>query len=259
MDLISAILLGLLQGITEFLPVSSSGHLLIAQKILGVNPPGMMVEVTLHLATVLSTIVVFRKDILQILTKTLTFKKSKEGRYSINILISLIPIMVVGLFFKDNVEAIFTGDLTIVGISLIVTSLLLFTSEKINKSDKVITPLRAFGIGMFQAIAVLPGLSRSGSTISGGLLLGVSKSEVAKFSFLMVLIPIMGDSFLEIVSGNIVSSGAIPITSLIAGFIAAFTSGLIACNFMVNLVRRSGLSPFAVYCLILGVITLTIL
>lgn len=257
MSTLEALLLGLVQGLTEFLPVSSSGHLTIAKELFGVESESLAFEVAVHAATVLSTIVVFRKEIWDLLCGLFKFKYNSETRYICMILISLIPVFIVGVFFKDKVEALFGSGLLVVGIALIVTSLLLFLSEKLSpkgeKSEKGITFRSAIIMGLAQAVAVVPGLSRSGSTISAGLLCGVKKADVAKFSFLMVLIPILGEAFLELVGGDLAaaSSGIEP-TALIVGFLSAFASGLFACKVMIELVKRTRLRYFAYYCVLIG-------
>lgn len=248
-----ALLLGLIQGFTEFLPVSSSGHLAIAQEVLGSNPSGLKFEVAVHAATVLSTLVVFRKDIFSLLLGFIKFQKNEETMYLFNIFISMIPVMIVGLFFRDYVEYIFGSGLLIVGISLLITSVLLFLSSTVKSSTKKLSPQKSFIIGIAQAVAILPGLSRSGATISTGLLLGIKKEEIARFSFLMVLIPILGEAFLNIVSGDFFSGDQIKISSLLVGFIAAFISGLVACTAMINIVKRVKLTGFAYYCAIIGI------
>ncbi len=255
-----ALILGILQGLTEFLPVSSSGHLAIGQELFGVNSPGVLFEVVLHTATVLSTIIVFRKEILGLLSGLFKFELNYETRYIFNIAISMIPVLIIGIFFKDYVEQIFGSGLTIVGISLLVTSALLFLTTVIKPGNGDITPGRALIVGIAQAIAVLPGLSRSGATISAGLLSGVKREEIAKFSFLMVLVPILGEAFLSIVSGEISEASAgIGLSVLFTGFVAAFVSGLFACKIMINIVKRVKLTAFAIYCALAGILALALL
>lgn len=258
MSVIEAIILGVVQGLTEFLPVSSSGHLAIGQHLLGSNPPGLEFEIMVHFATVLSTIVIFRKEILGLLKGLTLFKYNIETKYLLNIVISMIPVLIVGLFFKDFVEGIFGTGLLVVGVSLIITSILLYLTTIIKPREKEINGPRAFIIGLAQAIAVLPGLSRSGATISTGLLLGIKKSDIARFSFLMVLVPILGEAFLSIVKGEMSGSADISVISLAAGFVAAFVSGLLACKVMIEIVKRFKLTWFAIYCALLGVVTLFI-
>ncbi len=262
MEWFEALILGLLQGLTEFLPVSSSGHLAIGRDLLGIEASGDLVfEVTVHAATVLSTIVVFRKEILKLLRGFFRFRMNDETDYILKILFSMIPVFVVGMFFKDQVEALFTS-MVVVGVALIVTALLLFFSDiasrraqEENDARNGIHFWQAFAVGIGQALAVIPGLSRSGTTISTGLLCGVKREVMAQFSFLMVLIPILGETFLDVVGGEMAASsiGTLP---LAVGFLAAFFSGLFACRVMIALVRRARLSWFAIYCAIVGTLVL---
>lgn len=256
-----SIILGLVQGLTEFLPVSSSGHLAIGRELLGVEASEDLVfEVAVHAATVLATIVVFRKQIWQLLCGLFKFKYNDETDYILKICVSMIPVFVVGMFFKDYVEGLF-GSLIVVGIALIVTAILLYFSDRASASRKSvsrpearngITYGQALTVGLGQALAVVPGLSRSGTTISTGLLCGVKRENVAQFSFLMVLVPILGEAFLDIVGGDMASSsiGALP---LLLGFAAAFISGLFACKVMIALVKKAKLKWFALYCAIVGI------
>lgn len=254
-----AIILGLVQGLTEFLPVSSSGHLAIGREILGVGGgEDLSFEVAVHAATVLATILVFRKEIWSLLKGLFKFKYNDQTDYICKILVAIIPVGIVGVFFKDYVESIFSS-LLVVGIALLVTALLLFFSdlklpERISqKPDKRngISYVQALVVGLAQAVAVVPGLSRSGATISAGLLSGVKRENVAKFSFLIVLIPVLGEAFLDVVGGDFSASkvGALP---LLLGFVAAFASGLFACKAMIELVKKAKLKWFALYCAILG-------
>ena len=261
MEWFEAIILGLIQGLTEFLPVSSSGHLVIGRELLGVEASEDLVfEVLVHAATVLSTIVVFRKQIWSLLKGFFKFKYNDETDYLLKIAVSMIPVFIVGVFFKDYVEGLF-GSLTAVGCALLVTALLLAFSDLASKPGRApflpagkeyrngISYWQAFVIGLGQAIAVAPGLSRSGTTISTGLICGVKRDIMAQFSFLMVLVPILGEAFLDIVSGEFSASsvGALP---LILGFISAFISVLFACKVMIALVKKAKLSWFALYCAI---------
>lgn len=309
MEWFEAILLGLLQGLTEFLPVSSSGHLQIGKELLGIESSGDLVfEVVVHAATVLSTIVVFRKQIWELL-KSLFVKdglfrsiahpsKFNDGTdYVLKILLSMIPVFIVGMFFKDAVEGLFGSSIHVVAGALLVTAALLLLSDNAGKifgrccrrrkcaeadavsckgsepaktTDKCaeatevvetvdkgrrngISYWQAFVVGLGQAIAVIPGLSRSGTTIATGLLCGVKRDVVAQFSFLMVLIPILGEAFLEIVGGDMASStvGALP---LVLGFISAFVAGLFACRVMIALVKKTKLGWFALYCAVVAVL-----
>lgn len=256
MTLIESILLGILQGLTEFLPVSSSGHLELASALFGIREPGsLQFTMAVHGATVLSTIVVFWKEIGRLLRGFFQFRMNHEMRFMINIFISMIPIGLVGLFFKDRIEALFTGNLLLVGSMLLVTALLLTFSNYARPRGRAITPRNALLIGLAQACAVLPGLSRSGATISTGLLLGIKREEVAKFSFLMVLIPILGMNFLELI-GTPAPGISVPAGNIIAGFLAAFITGTIACKWMISLVSRGKLIWFAVYCAVVGIVTI---
>ncbi len=257
MEWFQAIILGLVQGLTEFLPVSSSGHLAIGREILGVEASGDLVfEVAVHAATVLATIVVFRKQILDLLKGLFKFRYNDETDYVCKILVSMIPVFVVGMFFKDFVEGLFSS-LLVVGIALVVTSALLFFSDRkpVAASGKEerngISFWQALVVGLGQALAVIPGLSRSGTTISTGLLCGVKRENVAQFSFLMVLIPILGEAFLDLVGGDMSASsiGALP---LALGFVSAFVSGLFACKVMIALVKKAKLKWFALYCVLVG-------
>lgn len=263
MEWYEALLLGLIQGLTEFLPVSSSGHLAIGQQILNLDTSAadnLLFTVTVHFATVLSTVVILWKEIAFLFKGTfLTPVWNNEKKYVSKILISMIPIFIIGMFFKDYVEDIFGSGLLVVGCSLLLTSLLLsfayFAKSRIKEN---ISYADAFIIGLGQAIAVLPGLSRSGTTIATGLILGNKKESVAKFSFLMVLVPIAGESLLNII--DIIKEPAIignmSIVSLFIGFLAAFASGCMACKFMINLVQRGKLIYFAIYCAVIGAITI---
>ncbi len=251
-----ALFFGVVQGLTEFLPVSSSGHLQIFNELFhcGTGEENMMFTIVVHAATVCSTIVALRKEILALLTGLFRFKWNPETQYLAKIAISMIPIMVVGLFFKDYVESIFGSGILVVGCCLLVTAALLTFSYYAKPRPKENISFKdAFIIGLSQAIAVLPGLSRSGTTLSTGILLGNKKEQVAKFSFLMVLVPILGEAFLELISGDMAST-SIPVSSLIIGFVSAFVSGYLACTWMIRLVQRGKLVYFAYYCFIVGAI-----
>ncbi|MBQ7222143.1 MAG: undecaprenyl-diphosphate phosphatase [Bacteroidales bacterium] len=253
MNTIEAILLGILQGLTEFLPVSSSGHLVIAKELFGIETGNLSFEIVVHAATVLSVIVCFWKEILDLLSGLFKFKYNDQTKYILMICVSMIPVFIVGMFFKDKVEGIFTSGLLTVGIALLVTALLLLLSEIIKPVEKPMTYGKAFLMGIAQAVAVIPGLSRSGSTISTGLMCGVRKSEVTQFSFLMVLVPILGEAFLSLLGGEFNPAASnISILSLCLGFIAAFLSGVFACRVMIALVKKARLKWFALYCAIVG-------
>ncbi|CDN32962.1 Undecaprenyl-diphosphatase [Mucinivorans hirudinis] len=261
MELLEAIILGLVQGLTEFLPVSSSGHLVIAKEILGVdiNEEAMLTfGVVVHSATVLATITVFGKTIGDLLKGLFKFKYNEQTKYLFMIAVSMIPVMVVGLFFKSQVEAFFGEGLMLVGAMLLITSALLTLSYFLTpKNPKPLTYSKAFGIGIAQAVAVLPGISRSGATISTGLLLGIDKKKIAAFSFLMVLVPILGEAFLELLDGKFSpDASGISTMALIGGFLTAYASGLFACKVMINIVAKGKLYWFAIYCALLGAVTL---
>jgi len=257
MSWIEALILGLVQGLTEFLPVSSSGHLVIGKELLGVevNPDAETTfEVLVHCATVLSTLFVFRIEILKLLQGFFKFRMNEETQYIIKICVSMIPVLVVGLFFKQQVKGFFGEGVILVGGMLLVTAILLTLTHFVKfKQGKEISYLNAFIIGVSQAIAVLPGLSRSGATISTGLLLGNKKEDIARFSFLMVLVPILGETFLSIAGGDFSPKvSGIPMSALVTGFAAAFVSGLFACKVMIAIVKRSKLIYFAGYCAVVG-------
>lgn len=263
---IQALLMGLLQGLTEYLPVSSSGHLAIAGALFGVEgEESLSFTIAVHVATVLSTLVVLWKEIVWILrglVDTRTPLLSAERRYALAILVSMIPIGIVGVFFKDYVEEIFGGGLGIVGTCLIVTSALLTLSYYARpRQEEEIGLGKAFIMGLAQMVAVLPGLSRSGSTIATGLLLGVKKEKAAQFSFLMVIPPILGEALLDILKSMKQASvpateGGVSVMVLAVGFLAAFISGCLACKWMLSLVKKGKLIYFAVYCALLGSILL---
>lgn len=259
-------MLGLVQGLTEFLPVSSSGHLTIFREILGVDPEGFLdFTVTVHFATVLSTIVVFWSVIVKILKGLLKFRYNDETDYFLKICVSMIPVAIVGLFFKDKVEALFGEGVTTVAVCLIVTAVLLLFSDffrfkglSAKEYRNGISYWQAALVGLGQACAVAPGLSRSGTTIATGLVCGVKRENMAQFSFLMVLVPIIGEqllSVIDMVSGEGMAS-AIGVVPLLCGFVAAFISGLFACRLMVALVKKSKMRWFALYCAVVAVLLL---
>lgn len=265
MDWWQALILGLVQGLTEFLPVSSSGHLAIGKALLGVNLEGdLAFEVVVHAATVLATIIVFRKQIADLLRGLFKFKYNDQTDYILKICVSMIPVFIVGVFFKDYVESLFSSIL-VVGIALLVTALLLFLSDIFSSRNNAgasaregISYWQALVVGLGQALAVIPGLSRSGTTISTGLLCGVRRDSVAQFSFLMVLVPVLGEAFLDVVGGDFAAS-SVGVTSLALGFVAAFISGLFACKVMIALVKKAKLRWFALYCAVVGVLVILFL
>ncbi len=262
MEWFEALILGIIQGLTEYLPVSSSGHLAIGANLFGLNgEENLTFTVAVHVATVLSTIVILWKEIVWLFTDLFKWKWNEGTRYIVNILISMIPVGIVGLFFKDKVEAIFGSGLLVVGICLLVTaSLLAFSFFAKPRQRENISPLHAFIIGIAQALAVLPGLSRSGSTIATGLLLGNKKERLAQFSFLMVIPPILGEALLDVKDmaemGISQAMAGLPPLSLTIGFLAAFVCGCLACKWMINIVKRGKLIWFAVYCAVVGTLTI---
>jgi undecaprenyl-diphosphatase len=258
MDIIESIVLGLIQGLTEFLPVSSSGHLELAKTILGdtsVPQESLTFTVVLHFATALSTLVIFRKEVIEIFKGLFQFKWNEQTQFSLKIIASMIPAVIVGLLFEEQLEAFFGGKILLVGAMLLVTAVLLLLADKAKKTDKKVSFTNAVIIGVSQAIAMLPGISRSGATISTSVLLGVDRTKAARFSFLMVVPLIIGKVAKDLMGGeiNFSSSEVVPLT---AGFIAAFVSGLLACTWMISLVKKSKLSYFAIYCAIVGVVAI---
>ena len=260
MDVWDAVILGIVQGFTEFLPVSSSGHLELGKAILGdtsVPEESLLFTVVLHFATALSTLVVFRKDVWEIISGLLKFKWNEQTKYSLKIIISMIPATFVGLFFEEELEAFFGGNIAFVGAMLIVTAVLLWLADRSKHTGKKVTNGNAFVIGIAQAIAMLPGISRSGATISTSVLLGNDKSKAARFSFLMVVPLILGKIAKDIFSGELTTDST-NFGVLSVGFIAAFICGLIACTWMIKLVRNSKLSYFAIYCVLIGLTAIII-
>ena len=253
MNWIEALILGIVQGLTEFLPVSSSGHLEIGKVILGVNAEKSLIfTVVVHGATVLSTIVIFRKDIIKLLKGLFAFKWNDETKYIAKIAISMIPVLILGFTYAEELESLFTGNMALVGSMLMVTALLLTFSYYAKQREKEISFMDSFIIGMAQALAVLPGVSRSGATISTGLLLKNKKDGIARFSFLMVLVPIIGANLKDLMDGKLSSHSDVSVTALIVGFTAAFISGLLACNWMIGIVQKGKLIYFAIYCFVIG-------
>ena len=258
MSWLEALILGIIQGLTEFLPVSSSGHLELGKEILNIEAKeNMLFTVVVHGATVLSTIVIFRKDILQLITGGIKFQYNTETKYILMILLSSLPVIIVGLLFKTELEGLFNQNIMFVGFMLLITGILLLFTYYASKKIKDLNYKNTFVIGIAQAVAVLPGISRSGSTISAGLLLGVDKEKIAKFSFLMVLIPIIGANFKSIIDGELTQAGTMGALPLIIGFLAAFTSGLLACTWMINIVKKGKLIYFSIYCFAIGTFAIT--
>lgn len=258
MNLIDAIILGIIQGLTEFLPVSSSGHLEIAKAILGdesLPKDSLLFTVILHFATALSTIVIFRKDIATILKGLFQFSWNEELQFSLKIILSMIPATFIGLFYEEELESMFGGNIMFVGAMLLITAVLLLLADLSKKTGKNVSFKDALIIGISQAVAMLPGISRSGATISTSVMLGNDKSKAARFSFLMVVPLILGKVAKDILGGEI-SIEAANFTPLAVGFAAAFISGLFACKLMIKLVKKSKLKYFSIYCAVVGIIAI---
>lgn len=260
MNWFEALVLGLIQGFTEYLPVSSSGHLAIGSHLFGINgADNLTFTIMVHVATVLSTLVILWKEIDWIFKGLFKFEMNAETKYALNIIVSMIPVGIVGVFFKDQVEAVFGSGLLIVGIMLLVTALLLtFSYYAKPRQRENISLWHAFLIGVGQALAVLPGLSRSGTTIATGLLLGNKKEQMAQFSFLMVIPPILGEALLDLLKGLSGKEplGGIDTLPMVIGFVAAFVSGCLACKWMINIVKKGKLVYFGIYCAIAGLLTI---
>jgi undecaprenyl-diphosphatase len=258
MTWLEALILGLVQGLTEFLPVSSSGHLEIGKVLLNIEvKENLSFTVLVHFATVLSTITVFFKDIMELTRGLLQFKWNEETRYVSKILVSMIPLLIIGFAFRETIASLYSGNLALVGSALIFTAILLSSTQLVKAGTKQIPFLDAFIMGIAQAIAMVPGISRSGATISAGLLLKNGRKEVARFSFLMVLLPIAGGAFLDILSMTSRPAGnGLPVGVLLIGFLAAYLSGYMACRWMINLVKKGNLYWFALYCAVVGFISI---
>lgn len=257
MSILEAVILGLVQGLTEFLPVSSSGHLEIGHALFGFSgDANLTFDIVLHGATMLSTIVVFRNEIWSLIKGLFAFKWNEPTKYVAMLLLSAVPVGIAGLLFEDQIDSFFTGNIVLIGCMLIVTSLLLAFAYYRRRGSRKIGFIDSLVIGIAQMIAVIPGISRSGATIATGMLIGNEKSQLAKFSFLMVIIPILGANLLKIVSGDISSSTTISTWTFLAGFVSAFISGLLACKWMIKIVSRGKIIYFAIYCLIIGVVAI---
>lgn len=260
MSVFEAFILGIIQGLTEFLPVSSSGHLELAKALFGseaLPKESLLITVVLHFATALSTLVLFRKDILSIVKKTLSGEP--EARiFTLSIILSMIPAAFIGFFFEEVIDSLFSGNLLLVGSMLLLTALLLVIADRSSATKKQLNLKSAFIIGISQAIAILPGISRSGATISTSVLLGLDKTEAARFSFLMVVPLIFGKIAKDLLSGDLFETQT-PLFTLLIGFIAAFLSGILACKWMIALVRKSKLTYFALYCALAGISALVFL
>jgi len=261
MNIIEAIILGIVQGLTEFLPVSSSGHIELGKAILHINTTdNLLFSIVVHGATALSTIIVFRKEIVDIFIGLLQFKNNESFQYASKLFISMIPVGIVGVLFEDKIEALFDGNVFFVGSMLIVTGILLTFTYYAKNTTKDVSFGRAILIGIAQAIAILPGISRSGSTISTALILGVDKEKATRFSFLMVLLPIIGAMLLKLKDyfEEPAVAGGISAAVLTIGFFAAFISGLFACTWMIKIVKKGKLIYFAYYCFLIGIISIII-
>lgn len=258
MDYIIAFFLGIIQGLTEFLPVSSSGHLEIVKGIFKTDyeaKESLVMTVVLHFATALSTLFIFKNDILKILKGVFTKKINEEKIFALKIIISMIPAVIIGLFFEEIIEQFFNGQLILVGFMLILTGFLLFLADKAKQTLNEISYLNSLIIGIAQAIAILPGISRSGATIATSVILGIDKSSSAKFSFLMVVPLIFGKVLKDLLTDDILSE-SIAVGPLIIGFIGAFLTGLFACKWMIKLVKASQLKYFSFYCFFIALITI---
>ncbi len=258
MDIVNAIILGIIQGLTEFLPVSSSGHLEIFKVLLSENKipsESLLMTVVLHFATACSTMIIFKEDIKDLVFGLLNFEKNDSFWFSVKILVSMIPAALIGFFLESEIELLFSGDLMIVGAMLIITGILLFLADKAKPSEKKISIKSSIIIGISQAIAIIPGISRSGATISTAVLLGIDKENAAKFSFLMVVPLIFGKVLKDLTSSKVIISDS-EILPLIFGFIFAFVTGILACTWMIKLVKNSKLKYFSIYCFLIGLISI---
>lgn len=264
MEWFEALILGIIQGLTEFLPVSSSGHIELFKALLGVDleSDSLLFSIVVHGATALSTIVVFRKTIADLILALLQFKWNDETKYIAMIAVSMIPVGIVGLLFEKEIEAFFDGKILLVGCMLLVTAFLLWLSTRVRKTTGEVNFLRATLIGISQAFAILPGISRSGTTISMALLLGVDRDKAARFSFLMVLPPIIGATLLKVKdlfkeeSVEVATQAGIGTLALVIGFVAAFFAGVVACKWMIKIVKQSKLIYFAIYCSVAGLVAI---
>ncbi|RMG24443.1 MAG: undecaprenyl-diphosphate phosphatase [Bacteroidetes bacterium] len=259
MNILESIILGIVQGLTEFLPVSSSGHIELGKALMGAQDVGIDFTILVHVATALSSVIVFRKDIVQIFAGLLEFRNNQALQYTLKLLVSAIPVAIVGLLFKDQVETLFGGNIILVGSMLLVTALLLFLTTRVQSEGKSINYVHAIIIGLAQMCAILPGISRSGATIATALLMNIDKEKAAKFSFLMVLIPIFGEALLD--AKNVLEDPGLWSLSAditIAGFLASFFSGLFACTIMLRIVKQGKLYYFSIYCAIVGLLAIAL-
>ena len=258
MSALETLILGIVQGLTEFLPVSSSGHLELVKAIFGSDyeqQQGLLVTITLHAATAFSTIFVFRKDIVMILSDLLRFKRGESLNFSLKIILSMIPAVIIGLFFEDFIASLFVGKIPLVAVMLMITALLLFLADRVNENNKELNYSNTFYIGVIQAIAILPGISRSGATIALAVLLKIDRNKAARFSFLMVIPLILGSMAKSVMDGD-VSQDSTALLPLLVGFVSAFITGVFACRWMVTLVKKSQLKYFSFYCFAVGVLAI---
>ena len=257
-ELLRAALLGIIQGLTEFLPVSSSGHLELAKFFLGdtsMAEESLLMTVTLHAATALSTLIVFRKDVVDIFRGLFQFKWNEQTQYSLKIVLSMIPAALVGILLEEQIEQLFNQRILLVAFMLLITGLLLFLADKAKKTDKSVTYKNSLIVGVAQAIAIMPGISRSGATIATSVLLGIDREKAARFSFLMVVPLILGKMAKDLLSGDLMEA-TVDVLPLTVGFAAAFATGILACVWMINLVKNSKLVYFSIYCFIIAALAI---
>ena len=258
MSALETLILGIVQGLTEFLPVSSSGHLELVKAIFGSDyeqQQGLLVTITLHAATAFSTIFVFRKDIVMILSDLLRFKRGESLNFSLKIILSMIPAVIIGLFFEDFIASLFVGKIALVAVMLMITALLLFLADRVNENNKELNYSNTFYIGVIQAIAIIPGISRSGATIALAVLLKIDRNKAARFSFLMVIPLILGSMAKSVMDGDL-SQDSTALLPLLVGFVSAFITGVFACRWMVTLVKKSQLKYFSFYCFTVGALAI---
>ncbi|MEK9516740.1 MAG: undecaprenyl-diphosphate phosphatase [Flavobacteriaceae bacterium] len=258
MSALETLILGIVQGLTEFLPVSSSGHLELVKAIFGSDyeqQQGLLITITLHAATAFSTIFVFRKDIAMILSDLLLFKRGESLNFSLKIILSMIPAVIIGLFFEDFIASLFVGKIALVGVMLMITALLLFLADRVNENNKELNYSNTFYIGVIQAIAILPGISISGATIALAVLLKIDRNKAARFSFLMVIPLILGSMAKSVIDGDL-SQESTALLPLLVGFVSAFITGVFACRWMVALVKKSQLKYFSFYCFAVGALAI---
>ena len=258
MSALETLILGIVQGLTEFLPVSSSGHLELVKAIFGSDyeqQQGLLVTITLHAATAFSTIFVFRKDIVMILSDLLRFKRGESLNFSLKIILSMIPAVIIGLFFEDFIASLFIGKIALVAVMLMITALLLFLADRVNENNKELNYSNTFYIGVIQAIAILPGISRSGANIALAVLLKIDRNKAARFSFLMVIPLILGSMAKSVIDGDL-SQDSTALLPLLVGFVSAFITGVFACRWMVTLVKKSQLKYFSFYCFTVGALAI---